>query len=65
LWFAVILVAQVLGDAGFAYSMYINSMLSMAIIALFVLFLYLLRGGIHWVFFSSPLWEVKLLRSDA
>jgi len=65
LWFAVILVAQILGDTGFAYSMYINSVLSMAIIALIVLFLYLLRGVIHWVFFSSPLWEVKLLRSDA
>ncbi len=65
LWFAVILIAQILGDTGFAYSMFVNSVISMAVTALFVLFLYLLRGGIHWVFFSSPLWQVKLLRSDA
>ncbi len=65
LWFAVILIAQILGDAGFAYSMFVNSVISMAVTALFVLFIYLLRGGIHWVFFSSPLWQVKLLRSDA
>ena len=65
LWFAVILIAQILGDTGFAYSMFVNSVASMAFTALFVLFIYLLRGGIHWAFFSSPLWQVKLLRSDA
>jgi len=65
LWFAVILIAQILGDSGFAYSMFVNSVTSMAVTALFVLFIYLLRGGIHWVFFSSPLWQIKLLRSDA
>jgi len=64
-WFAVILIAQILGDTGFAYSMFVNSVTSMAVIGLIVLFIYLLRGGIHWLFFSSPLWEVKLLRSDA
>ena len=65
LWFAVILIAQILGDTGFAYSMFVRSVISMAVTALFVLFIYLLRGGIHWIFFSSPLWQVKLLRSDA
>jgi small-conductance mechanosensitive channel len=65
LWFAVILIAEVVGDAGFAYSMFVNSVISMAIIAINVLFIYLLRGGIHWLFFSSPLWQIKLMRSDA
>jgi potassium efflux system protein len=65
LWFAVILIAQILGYTGFAYSMFVRSVISMAVTALFVLFIYLLRGGIHWVFFSSPLWQIKLLRSDA
>lgn len=45
--------------------MFVNSVVSMAFTALFVLFIHLLRGGIHWVFFSSPLWQIKLLRSDA
>ena len=65
LWFAVILIAEIIGDTGFAYSMFVSSVISMAITALIVLFIYLLRGGIHWIFFSSPLWQVKLLRSDA
>jgi len=45
--------------------MFVNSVVSMAFTALFVLFIHLLRGGIHWVFFSSPLWQIKLLHSDA
>ena len=65
LWFAVILIAEVLGDTGTAYSMFVNSVITMAVIALIVFFIYLLRGGIHWVFFLSPLWQLKLLRSDA
>ena len=65
LWFVVILIAEILGDTGIAYSMFVNSVITMAITALIVLFIYLLRGGIHWIFFSSPLWQVKLLRSDA
>ena len=65
LWFAVILIAEVLGDTGIAYSMFVNSVITMAVIALIVFFIYLLRGGIHWVFFLSPLWQLKLLRSDA
>jgi len=65
LWFAVILIAQILGDTGFAFTMFVNSVISMAVTALFVLLIYLLHGAIHWVFFSSSLWQVKLLRSDA
>ena len=65
LWFAVILLAEIIGDTGMAYSMFVNSVITMAITALIVLFIYLLRGGVHWIFFSSPLWQVKLLRSDA
>ena len=65
LWFAMIIIAEILGETGISYSMFVNSIITLAIIALIVLFIYMLRGGIHWIFFSSTLWQVKLLRSDA
>jgi len=65
LWFAIVIIAEIMGETGIAYSMFVNSVITLAVVALIVLFIYMLRGGIHWVFFSSPLWQVKLMRSDA
>jgi potassium efflux system protein len=65
LWFAIVVIAEIMGESGIAYSMFVNSVITLAVVALIVLFIYMLRGGVHWVFFSSPLWQVKLMRSDA
>ncbi|MGW8313577.1 MAG: mechanosensitive ion channel family protein [Desulfuromonadales bacterium] len=65
LWFAIVIITEIMGETGIAYSMFVNSVITLAVVSLIVLFIYMLQGGIHWVFFSSPLWQVKLMRSDA
>ena len=62
---AVIIVAQFLGNAGLAIYLFLASLATMAIILLAALFIYMIRGGLHWLFFSSPVWQVKLMRDDA
>lgn len=63
--FVAILVAEFWGKAGVATYLLLASMQSMAIILPFILFIHMIRAGLKWVFFSSPLWQIKLLRNDA
>jgi small-conductance mechanosensitive channel len=64
-WCAVIMIAQFLGEAGIAGYLFVASLITMVIILALLLFTRLIRGGLHWVFFSSPLWQVKLMRNEA
>lgn len=62
---AVIVLAQILGNAGPATYLFIASLTTMAIVLPVKLFVHMIRGGLHWLFFSSPVWQVRLLREDA
>ncbi len=61
----VIMIVELLGKAGVALYLFKSSLMTMAILLPVLLFVYLIRGALHWVFFSSPVWQVKLLRNDA
>ncbi len=62
---AVIVLAQFLGNAGLATYLFLASLSTMAIVLPVKLFVHIIRGGLQWLFFSSPVWGVKLLRNDA
>jgi len=61
----LVLLAQIFGQAGISLYIYKSSLISMVLVASISLFIYLIRGTLHWLFFSSPVWQIKLLRSDA
>jgi small-conductance mechanosensitive channel len=63
--FVVIIIAELWGSAGIAGFLFRSSFQSMAIILPYILFMYIIYGGLHWVFHSSIVWRVKLLRNDA
>lgn len=65
LLYIVILIAQFLGNAGVASYLFLASLTTMAIILPIKLFIYMIHGSLHWAFFSSPIWQVKLMRNDA
>jgi potassium efflux system protein len=65
IFFVVILVAELWGNAGIAAYLFNSTIVSMAIALPFMFFIYMMYGGLHWVFFSSPVWQVATLRSDA
>ena len=61
----VILIAEFVGQAGVADYLFSSTLMTMAILLPIMLFVYMTRGGLHWIYFSSPVWNIKLLRSDA
>jgi potassium efflux system protein len=61
----VIIIAQIWGNAGIAVYLFRSMLKSMALTLPYIFFMYLIYGGLHWVFYTSPVWRVKLLRSDA
>ena len=63
--FVVIIIAELWGNAGIAGYLFKSSQRSMAITLPYMLFMYMIYGGLHWVFYLSPVWRVKLLRNDA
>ena len=63
--FIVIIVCDFWGNAGIAAYLFNSAIVSMAYTLPYMLFIHMIYGGLHWVFFSSPVWEVKLLRNDA
>ena len=63
--FLVIIFAQIWGNAGIAGYLFRSMIKSMALTLPYIFFMYLIYGGLHWVFYNSPVWRVKLLRSDA
>jgi len=61
----VILLAEFFGKVGLSSYLFTSITESVALTFPCLLFMYMIYGGLHWVFFSSPVWQVKLLRSDA
>ena len=63
--FVVIIVTELWGNDGIASYLFSSTIASMAYTLPYIFFIYMIYGGLHWLFFSSPVWEVKLLRNDA
>ena len=63
--FAFIAVAEIFGNHGIAKDLFLGTIRSMAILLPYLLLIHIIQGVFHWVFFSSPVWQVKLLRSRA
>jgi small-conductance mechanosensitive channel len=64
LFFAVIIIAEVWGHRALASLLFVSLVRSVAIILVFTLFMYMIRGGLEWLFKSSPLKRSALLQSD-
>jgi len=64
-FFVVIIITQIWGNAGIAVYLFRSMIKSMAVTLPYIFFMYLIYGGLQWVFYTSPVWRVKLLRSDA
>ena len=64
-FFIVIVIAVFLRNAGIATYLFKSTIISMALMLPCILFIYMIYGGLNWVFFLSPVWQVKLLRNDA
>ena len=63
--FVVIVIAELWGNAGIAVYLFRSMLQSMAITLPYIFFMYMIYGGLDWVFHASPVWRIKLLRSDA
>jgi len=61
----VIVFTQLWGKEGLAAYLYESSLASLAITLAILLFMYIIRGGLHWIFFASSVWKIKQLRSEA
>ncbi|MCK5826813.1 MAG: mechanosensitive ion channel [Desulfuromusa sp.] len=61
----VILLAEIFGRVGLSYYLFVSIVQSTALTFPYLLLMYMVYGGLHWVFFSSPVWKIKLLRNDA
>jgi small-conductance mechanosensitive channel len=61
----VVVIAELWGKAGLASYLLVASVWTIAIALILWLFMHLVRGGLAWVFHSSPLRRVTVLRSNA
>ena len=61
----VILLGEIFGRVGLSSYLFISAVQSTALTFPYLLLMYMIYGGLHWLFFSSPVWNIKLLRSDA
>ena len=64
-FFVVIIIAELWGNIGIAVYLFRSMLRSMAITLPYIFFMYIIYGSLHWMFHLSPVWRVKLLRSDA
>ena len=64
-FFVVIIIAELLGNAGIATYLFRSALLSLVTIIPYILLIHMIYGSLHWVFFASPVWQIKLMRSDA
>jgi small-conductance mechanosensitive channel len=64
LFFTVIIIAELWGQRALASQLFVSLVHSVAIILVFTLFMYMIRGGLEWLFKSSPLKRSALLQSD-
>jgi small-conductance mechanosensitive channel len=64
LFFAIIVIAELLGKAPLPFYLLTSFMRSAAAVLIFALFMYMIRGGLEWLFRSSPMRKTSSLYSD-
>jgi potassium-dependent mechanosensitive channel len=63
--FVVIIITELWGNDGISAYLFKSTLRSLANLLPYMFFMYMIYGGLYWVFHASPVWQVKLLRSDA
>ena len=61
-FFVVLIIAELWGKQMFSEYLFTSFMLSMSTVLPFVLFMYMIRGGLEWIFRESPLRRANLLQ---
>ena len=64
LFFAVIICAELWGKKSLASYLFASSIDSLATVMVFVLFMYMIRGALEWLFRNSPLRRAPVIYSD-
>jgi len=64
LFFAVIMISEFWGKKALAVHLFVSSIRSIATVRVFMLFMHMIRGGLEWLFRSSPLRRAAVLHSD-
>ena len=64
LFFAVIIIAELWGKAALAQDLFLSLIDSIATVLVFMLFMYMIRGVLEWVFRSSALRRTTVLYKD-
>jgi small-conductance mechanosensitive channel len=62
--FAFIIIAEFLGKDTLAFYLFVSLINSLAITFIFMLLLYMIHGGLEWLFRSSPLRQALSLKRD-
>lgn len=63
--FVVVVIAQIHGSAGLSFYLFLASLSTLIVVYAVLLFMRLVRGGLHWLFYSSPVWQIKFMRNEA
>ena len=63
-FFAFVIIAEILGKEGLAEYLFVSLIRSIAIALVFMLFMHMIRGGLEWLFHSTPLKRAKALYQD-
>jgi potassium efflux system protein len=64
LFFAVIMIAELWGKKAPDSHLFVSLIHSMATVLVFMLFMYMIRGGLEWLFRTSPFRRAAVLHSD-
>jgi small-conductance mechanosensitive channel len=64
LFFAVIIIAQLLGKQALALYLFESLIDSVATVLVIMLFMHMIRGGLEWLFLTSPLRRATVLYRD-
>ena len=64
LFLAVIMIAELWGKRSLASHLFVSSIDSMTTVLVLMLFMYMIRGGVEWLFHNSPLKRAAVVHSD-
>ncbi|WP_369434432.1 mechanosensitive ion channel family protein [Psychromonas sp. MME1] len=65
LLFLLIIIIEFFGQDGIATYLFKSTIITMAIIVPMLLFFFIIRGAMKWIFNSPLVWQIKLIRNDA
>ena len=65
IFFAIIMMAELWGKRALASHLFVSLIDSIATVLVFMLFMYMIRGGLEWLFRTSPLRRAETLHNNA